>query len=210
MKIYHPSLLILSVLSISGFVLLAAMLNTNMIETIDTWIIENVQELKNPFNTTVMEFFSFIGNTVSVIVISLIMMGILYTIFGQRKELIMFIIVLAGSTALNLLLKSLFQRERPTLYTMVAEEGFSFPSGHTMAALSLYGILTFLLWRHIPKKSGRVILISISVLFIFAIGFSRIYLGAHYPSDILGAFLFSSFWLFLNVWAFKTWQLRRK
>ena len=121
----------------------------------------------------------------------------------------LFIIVLVGSTAFNLLLKALFQRERPTLYTMIEEEGFSFPSGHSMAALSLYGIVSFLLWRHIPKRIGRVVLIFTATAFILTIGFSRIYLGAHFPSDIIGAYLFSGFWLLLCIWGFRSLQRGR-
>lgn len=208
MKIYHTFLLVLSLVFLTAFALLASIIDTKIIETFDMKIIDGIQEMKEPYLTSIMRFFSYIGNTVSVMIISLIILVILYIVFKQRKELILFIIVLVGSTGFNLLLKALFQRERPTLYTMIEEEGFSFPSGHSMAALSLYGIVSFLLWRHIPKKMGRVVLILTSTAFILIIGFSRIYLGAHFPSDIIGAYLFSGFWLLLCIWGFRNLQKR--
>lgn len=208
MKIYHTFLLVLSLVFLTAFALLASIIDTKIIETFDMKIIDEIQEMKEPYLTSIMRFFSYIGNTVSVMIISLIILVILYIVFKQRKELILFIIVLVGSTGFNLLLKALFQRERPTLYTMIEEEGFSFPSGHSMAALSLYGIVSFLLWRHIPKKMGRVVLILTSTAFILIIGFSRIYLGAHFPSDIIGAYLFSGFWLLLCIWGFRNLQKR--
>jgi len=85
---------------------------------------------------------------------------------------------------------------------MIIQDGYSFPSGHAMAALSLYGIISFILWRHIPKESGRIMLICISTLLVIFIGISRIYLGVHYPSDIIGAYLISGSWLFFTIWGF--------
>jgi undecaprenyl-diphosphatase len=68
-----------------------------------------------------------------------------------------------------------------------------------MAAFTLYGILTFLLWRHLPSYRSRSSLIIISAIMILMIGISRIYLGVHYPSDVLGGFLISGSWLFFSI-----------
>lgn len=209
MKSKNTSLLIISLTLLLAFGLLATILDTEIVQAFDSGIIQTIQAIKHPILTPIMKFFSFIGDTPQVIVISLTLLIILYKIFHHRKELILFTLVLLGSTGFNILLKSYFQRERPTLYTLVVEEGFSFPSGHTMAALSLYGIISFLLWRHIPKQSGRIVLIVISVSLMLLIGISRIYLGAHFPSDVLGAYLFSGFWLSLNIWGFRHLQEKK-
>lgn len=165
--------------------------DSDFVENIDLQLIKSIQGLEHPTFTYIMKFLSYIGDKVRVIVISIIIVLILYKVFHQRIEIILFIIVLVGSAILNVLLKFFFQRERPNFYRMIVQDGYSFPSGHAMAALSLYGIITFLLWRHIPKESGRIILICTSTLFITLIGISRIYLGVHYPSDIVGAYLIS-------------------
>lgn len=202
MKTKYNHLFIFSLISLTLFVLLANTYDSDFVEYIDTQTINIIQGLEQAKLTLVMKFFSYIGDTIRVIIISIIILFILYKVFQQRIELILFTIVLIGSTTFNILLKRIFQRERPNFLQMIIEDGYSFPSGHTMAALSLYGIISFLMWRHIPKQSGRIILICISALFILAIGISRIYLGAHYPSDVAGAYLISGFWLMFTIWCF--------
>ncbi|OLS40930.1 phosphatase PAP2 family protein [Bacillus sp. MRMR6] len=202
MKTIYNFLFILSVLCLVAFVLLANIYDSDFVKYFDIQTIKSIQGLEQPILTTIMKFFSYIGDTIQVIIISIIILVILYKVFHQRVELILFTIVLVGSTTLNVLLKTFFQRERPIFYQMVIEESFSFPSGHSMAALSLYGIISFLLWRHIPKQSGRIVLITVSAIFILVIGISRIYLGVHYPSDIVGAYLISGFWLMFTIWGF--------
>src|SRR5690606_15912927 len=117
-------------------------------------------------------------------------------------------ITMVGSTLLNIILKFIFQRSRPDINRMISEEGYSFPSGHSMAAFSLYGILTFLLWRHIQTRAGRTILLIINSLMILFIGISRIYLGVHYPSDVIGAYTASGVWLFTVIWCYQWLQER--
>ncbi|WML47194.1 phosphatase PAP2 family protein [Neobacillus sp. PS3-34] len=75
-----------------------------------------------------------------------------------------------------------------------------------MNAFTVYGMITFLLWRHIPWRIGRSILILISIFFILAIGISRIYLGVHYPSDIIGGYFASGFWLAIAIWFFQHYK----
>lgn len=79
-----------------------------------------------------------------------------------------------------------------------------------MAAFSLYGILAYLLWRHISTPVGRGLLIIISITMITAIGVSRIYLGVHYPSDVLGGFLASGSWLTVSIWFYQRYLEKRK
>lgn len=79
-----------------------------------------------------------------------------------------------------------------------------------MNAFSLYGILTFLLWRHITAKWARILLILFSMMMILSIGISRIYLGVHYPSDIIAGYLAGGFWIAISIWFFQRYQERRK
>lgn len=210
MNTIYNFLFMLSILCLVLFVLLANTYDSTFVKHFDIQIIKSIQGLEHPYITSVMNYFSFIGDTIQVIIISICILFILYKVFHQRVELILFTIVLIGSTALNVLLKDYFQRDRPAFYQMVIVENFSFPSGHAMAALSLYGIIGFLLWRHIPKQSGRIALITLKAIFILIIGTSRIYLGVHYPSDIVGAYLISGFWLMLTIWGFINIRERKR
>ena len=98
---------------------------------------------------------------------------------------------LIGGAALNTLLKILLARPRPSLFPpLVVESGFSFPSGHVAASVAVYGFLAVLLWRQ--KHCGWAVL---SGAWVLVVAVSRIYLGVHYPSDALGAIIFTSLWL---------------
>ena len=103
--------------------------------------------------------------------------------------------VVFGSSILNLLLKWVFQRARPDINRLIEITGYSYPSGHSMGAFSFYSVLAYLLWRHIDSRAGRGALIAVSIVMILSIGLSRIYLGVHYPSDIVGGYLASCAWL---------------
>ncbi|MCH1626458.1 phosphatase PAP2 family protein [Ferdinandcohnia quinoae] len=156
-----------------------------------------------------MRFLSTIGSFPVIVIMSIFIMVFLYKILKHRAELILFIAVLVGSSLLNLILKEVFQRARPELHRLIEITGYSFPSGHAMGAFTFYGVLTFLLWRHIPVIWGRVLLILFSGMMIVGIGVSRIYLGVHYPTDIIGGYVASAFWLTFAIWSFQRYMERR-
>lgn len=202
-------MVILLIMFIISFSLIAYFVEAEKLISFDTRVIAFVQSFESKFLTAIMKFLSFIGSTVAVIFITIGSAFFLYRILHHRRELILLAITMIGSTLLNMLLKSIFQRARPEINQIVFEEGFSFPSGHSMAAFSLYGVLTFLLWRHIRTRAGRGLLLTVNSLMILLIGLSRIYLGVHYPSDVIGAYAASGFWLFTVIWYFQWLQDRK-
>ena len=97
--------------------------------------------------------------------------------------------------ALNQLLKAIVQRPRPDGFRLIAETGYSFPSGHSMISMAFFGLLVWMVWTY---EKDRVLARIWSVLFslvIVMVGVSRIYLGVHYASDVLGGFCVSLIWL---------------
>ncbi|WP_338000932.1 phosphatase PAP2 family protein [Neobacillus terrae] len=156
--------------------------------------------------TAIMKFFTFIGSGPCVVFISIVLLFTLYKVLQHRLELILFIAALAGSAILNVVLKQVFHRVRPNLHRLIDITGYSFPSGHAMNAFTVYGMIAFLLWRHIPHRFGRIVLILISIFFILSIGISRIYLGVHYPSDIIAGYFASGFWLAIAIWVFQLYK----
>jgi undecaprenyl-diphosphatase len=199
---------ILSLFSFMAFGYLAFLIRAEKLLLFDSAIISYIQGLESPGLTVVMEVFTTIGSVPVVLPLSLLVLLILYKLLRHRKELILFAAVMVGSPILNQLLKVFFQRARPDLNRLIEIGGYSFPSGHAMNAFTLYGILTFLLWRHIPVRWGRTILLLFSTVFILAIGISRIYLGVHFPSDIIGGYLAASFWLTVSIWVFQRYKER--
>jgi undecaprenyl-diphosphatase len=196
----------LSLLFAIGFGLIAFSISYKKIEKFDTHTAEYLQSLNSPNLTNVMKFFTFIGSGTVIAIIVIFAMIFLYRVLKHRSELVLLIGVVIGSALLNLVLKIVFHRARPTINRLIDINGYSFPSGHSMAAFTLYGILTFLLWKHISSYRGRGLLIIISVVMIIMIGISRIYLGVHYPSDVLGGFLASSTWLIFSIWTYQRYQ----
>ena len=96
-------------------------------------------------------------------------------------------------------LKRIFKRERPNINRLVKEKGYSYPSGHTMTATCFYGFLIFLIIISniiIPLKTVLIILLSSIILLV---GYTRIYLGVHYLSDVVGAILFGCSYLLLYI-----------
>ncbi|MZQ85395.1 phosphatase PAP2 family protein [Paenibacillus sp. 5J-6] len=199
----------ISLLSAISFGAIALLVTDHKVVQFDSEIISFIQDLETPSLTNIMKLFTFVGGGLPVVVVTVIILFFLYKVLHHRSELILFIGVVVGSVILNETLKLIFKRARPVLHRIIEANGFSFPSGHSMAAFSLYGVVAFLLWRHISTALGRSMLIVISIVMIIMIGISRIYLGVHYPSDVLGGFLASGSWLAISIWYYQRYQERR-
>ncbi|RSK53973.1 phosphatase PAP2 family protein [Bacillus canaveralius] len=194
---------ILAIISLTAFSFMAFSISSSKLIRFDNIVIAYIQGFESLYLTSVMKFFTLIGSAPVIVVLSLIFLFLIRKFLDGRSELTLYIAVTAGSAVLNQLLKLIFQRARPDLHRLIEIGGYSFPSGHAMNAMSVYGISTFLLLRHIPSKSGRRILIMFSVFMICIIGISRIYLGVHYPSDIIGGYLAGGLWLGFTIWLFQ-------
>ncbi|WP_042341735.1 phosphatase PAP2 family protein [Bacillus timonensis] len=195
--------------SLSLFSLLSYFVHSHDIIRFDSRVISVVQGWESGWLTTLMKFLSFIGSAPVIIINSLILLFFLYKVLDHRRELILFIGVMVGSPILNFILKELFKRARPDFYRLVEISGYSFPSGHAVNAVTFYGILTFLLWRHIPVRWERMVLFVLSGMMILGIGLSRIYLGVHYPTDIVGGYFASATWLGFAIGAFHRFMERQ-
>lgn len=192
-----------------GFGALAFAATRNPASSLDLSVASFVQSFESPSLTKVMELFTVLGSAKVSALVALLSIVLLYVVLRHRLELVFLCCVVGGSAVMNQLMKMVFHRERPSVHRLIEETGFSFPSGHTMGAIALYGALAFLLWRHIPKRFGRVLLITASCAIIFMIGISRIYLGVHYPSDVLAGLLASGFWFSLVVYLYQLYMERR-
>ena len=102
-------------------------------------------------------------------------------------------------TILNQLLKRILQRPRPTEYRIIEETGYSFPSGHSMVSMAFYGYLIYLIYKYVKNKYIKWISIVLLSILICSIGVSRIYLGVHYTSDVLGGFFISISYLIIYI-----------
>ena len=92
-----------------------------------------------------------------------------------------------GIILLNTLIKNIVQRSRPEVLHLVEEHGFSFASGHSISSLFFYGLAIWLVWRYVDNETAKRILTIVLTIPALLIGPTRIYLGVHYPTDVLAA-----------------------
>lgn len=103
-----------------------------------------------------------------------------------------------GAGVLTKLLKNLFERARPDIVpSLVDVHGFSYPSGHSLASAAIYFTLAIIAFRYFSEFKKRAILFLGSTTIVFLIGLSRIYLGVHYPSDVVAGIAIGTAWAFL-------------
>ncbi|MEH7442003.1 phosphatase PAP2 family protein [Bacillus sp. JJ1122] len=204
----NSQLVIGFLVSLAGFIAVSFLVRANHIVRIDGYIISFIQSTETAWLTRVMKFFTIIGTIRFIAVLSLFVLFFLLKVLKHRLEILIYLAVVFCTPMLNRLLKLYFERARPDLHRLIEIGGYSFPSGHAMNAFSFYSILAFLLWRHVPTPAGRVAVILFSGFMITAIGASRIYLGVHYPSDVIAGYLASGFWVTTVIWVFQRYQER--
>ena len=135
---------------------------------------------------------------------------VVYTLVRHRWRLALFLVTttVAGG-AINTAVKVMVDRDRPDLDPPVATAGgFSFPSGHATSSTVAYGALLLVLLPAVPRR-GRLPVVAAAVALVLAIGTSRLALGVHYVSDVLGGFALGSAWLAASTAAFSIWRVER-
>ncbi len=146
-------------------------------------------------STPIAKFITNFGGAIFVISLT----TILFFLIKDKKIGISIIANLGIVTILNQIIKFIMQRPRPTEFRIIEETGYSFPSGHSMVSLAFYGYLVYLIYKYINNKHLKRTLIIILSILICVIGVSRIYLGVHYTSDVLGGFLISLAYLIIYI-----------
>ena len=192
-----------SVLLLSGFITTAVFLfifgviAEDVLEqetfTMDTVIINWLHSFKG-WDTT-MYWITESGSAQAIILLSLVTIFSLYRYKKGKIDILFFILTVAGGALLNYVLKLSFQRVRPSINQFIDAVGFSFPSGHSMGSMIFYGIISYFIIRSQRSITIKVMVTMISFLFITMIGISRIYLNAHYPSDVIAGYLAGFIWL---------------
>lgn len=161
--------------------------------------------LISDFATPIAKFITNFGGAIILIVLALM----LFIFIKNKKIGVSIISNLAIITLLNQLLKRIVQRPRPTEFRIVEESGYSFPSGHSMVSMAFYGYLIYLIYKYVKNKYLKWISIILLSILICSIGISRIYLGVHYTSDVLGGFFISISYLIIYISAVNKFFIER-
>ncbi len=176
---------------------------------IDTQVATWFHDHTTPPLTNAMQIITSLGSTVVISGITLLTSGLL---LWRRYwyQLLALILTVPGGMLVNLLLKSTFARQRPVFENpIVTLTSYSFPSGHTMMATLLYSTLAVFAVLALRAWRWRVLAVLVAFLVVLLVGFSRIYLGAHYLSDVLAAIAVGVAWLALCLTAVDTFRRRR-
>ncbi len=160
---------------------------------IDYTILHAIHDQATPLLDQAFIFITNLGSAETIIIVTLLIFAYLLYKRQRQNALILFASV-SGAAVANLILKALFHRIRPSLWNLViTETGYSFPSGHAMLSSALILSIIFIIWKTRWRWPGLVA----GVLLIGLIGLSRLYLGVHYPTDIIAGWSVSILWLLI-------------
>lgn len=186
-------------LTIGFFNIARDVLLKDEIVDIDRYLIHTVYGWREDWLTGIFKFFTYMGGIEAMLVF---LWAVVIFAWRQRLLPIVFCIGLFVAVGVSQLMKLIFGRLRPEeAFRLVVENGFSFPSGHTFVATLMYGLAGYLLVRTIGSRAWQWVAGVGALLLILLVGFSRIYLGVHFPSDVLASMAFASAFLVLIVTA---------
>lgn len=182
---------IVATCAIVFLVLLEDVLEGGLIKLDEAAYMLIVEHLRTDWLTPIMESISALATPVTL----LVMLLLIVAFAPGRRPGACCALNLALVVVLNQVLKLLVQRPRPEGFRLAAETGFSFPSGHSMAAMAFFGLLIWMVWHYERDRAVRIGCSVALAALIVAVGVSRIYLGVHYASDVVAGFCVSLAWL---------------
>jgi membrane-associated phospholipid phosphatase len=147
-----------------------------------------------PLLTTAMQVFSFLGSVGWVTSIGVLVVCACFY-FKRRRMAAFLAIAVVGAGTLDYVLKLTFRRPRPLAFFGTSPSSFSFPSGHALGSFCFYGILAAVLSDRMVGRKARFLIWLAAALLVGLIGLSRIYLGVHYPSDVIAGYLAGAMWV---------------
>lgn len=164
------------------FLLIVYLINiNNSIDIMFNNIIRDITDSKTCF----FKFITFLGGGIFLILLT----TILFIIIKDKSIKVSIVLNLFISFLIsNFLLKMIFKRERP-MDMIISESGYSFPSCHAFVAVSFYGLLIYYIWKSNLSRMVKFVIAFLLTIIIILIGVSRVYLGVHYPTDVLGGFV---------------------
>jgi len=194
----------------SGFLLLGALLVAATALVVFGWLAEEMLEgdtqqfdafvrtaihrFATPGLTRLMQVFSFLGSVTAVTAMCLVAICV-FLYFHRTRMAALLAITMLGVAALDVALKHAFHRPRPVAFFGASPSSYSFPSGHALGSLCFYGILAVILAARARGRFAKLCVWTAAVFLVGMIGFSRIYLGVHYPSDVIAGYCAAAVWV---------------
>ena len=181
------------------FIFITTLVISNKISFIDSSVYNFLISFKNDSLTNFFRFITKFSNVAFLVIFVLIVLLIL-----RNKDAVFVIFNLIFLRLLNYVIKIIIKRDRPNILRLIKIGEYSFPSGHAMISMGVYGYLIYLIYKKIKNPYIKYLGIIILSLLIILIGISRIYLGVHYFSDVLAGYTLSLIYLIIFI------RVRRK
>lgn len=183
------------------FLVFSKIVFTKWIWVVDTFIYKWMSRIQNDLLTFFMKYVTYLSSSLFILLLTILLL----IIIKDKKKKIGILLNLSGIVFLNQILKRILKRPRPAV-SLIPISGYSFPSGHAMVSLAFYGFLAILLLKACTSKKRKKIIQIGTTLLILLIGFSRIYLGVHYASDVIAGFFGATCYLLLFNKAYNTFK----
>lgn len=199
---FKRKLLTVGLISIIPFVtiVLFGFFGWEKVTEIDYQMSQYIYKIHSPMRNTIMTAITHTGDLVVQTVITVLVVIMLFMLKKWRTALWYGLTVLIGAGILNGAIKELYGRARPSqIEPLVEIGGYSFPSGHSMGSIIVYGGILFLILRSLRSVQIKILISFLISFLILGIGFSRIYLGVHFPTDVIGGFSLGLAWLCFSV-----------
>ncbi len=172
-------------------------INSDVIVSIDSRVENLFTIFRTDLFNSVFLYITLLGKSELIFIFTVTSFFLLW-LLRKRLFIIPFFVTLLGSTIFTYFGKIIFQRSRPE-FALYQENSFSFPSGHATVAMAFYGFLVYFFIRNINGWKKKVNILFLGFIVIFLIGFSRLYLGVHYLSDVWAGYLVGALWLVIGI-----------
>lgn len=186
--------LILAVGALIFFGWLADEIFEGDVKIFDETVRQAANQIASPMLTHWMKFLSFVGSAIVLAPLGIVIV-VIFLRLKWRRATVLFAVAMAGEVILSMTLKGVFRRTRPdAFFGYELPSSYSFPSGHSLGAFCFFGILAWLITARLENRTAKILIWILAVTLIFSIGFSRIYLGVHFPSDVVGGYSAALVW----------------
>lgn len=164
---------------------------------IDQLIMNFFMSARTPLGVKFFSAITWLGEC-RVLIFAAIVFTLFFWIKNKREFILPFLIAIGGAEISGQVIKILIQRPRP-LGGLETESTFSFPSGHALISAAFFGFLIYYFWQNSRRRARKVAFLIFGIILILLIGVSRLYLGAHYVSDVVAGCLLGFIWLWIGV-----------
>ncbi|AHI56128.1 phosphatase PAP2 family protein [Listeria ivanovii] len=197
---------IISGIGLLGFILFMSgvMTKANWIHTFDNYWNSVIRVGITDTKTMIISYLTDIGGVATICILTVLVVICLLLLRKVDIAIWFGVTVLVGGAVIPSIIKNIVQRPRPT-FKLIEQSGFSFPSGHATGSTVFYGMLAFFLILYVSKKWLQIMIAILALSIVSFVMYSRVYLGVHFPSDVVAGFLIGNAVVFCSIGCYFLW-----